>query len=152
MEKIFLIIKREYFSRVKKKSFLVGTFLVPLIFIGMWGIIIALSIQDSTSYATIKVFDDSGLILNELSNTDAITFEAAVGDAATERKSILDKDDQYLLLIPTDIIKTERLQLLSSNKASIFIQSEIEGQVESIINTIKLKEAGIDQETLESIN
>lgn len=152
MEKIFLIIKREYLSRVKKKSFLVGTFLVPLIFIGMWGGVIAISIQDSSSNAVIKVIDDSGLILNELSNTNSITFEKAVGDENSERKAILDEEDQYLLLIPSDITESERLQLLSSNKASIFIQSEIESQVESVLNTIKLKEAGIDQKTLESIN
>lgn len=152
MEKILLIIKREYFSRVKKKSFLVGTFLVPLIFIGMWGGIIALSIQDSSSEANIKVIDDSGLIINELSDTESINFEEATADANTERKAILDTEDQYLLLIPEDIVETERLQLLSSNKASIFIQSEIEGQVESILNTIKLTEAGIDEETLQSIN
>src|SRR5690606_41974869 len=103
MEKIFLIIKREYFSRVKKKSFLVGTFLVPLIFIGMWGGIIALSIQDSTSDATIKVIDDSGLILNELSNTDALPIESAVGDQATDRTYILVLADQNLHYIPTDI-------------------------------------------------
>ena len=152
MEKILLIIKREYFSRVKKKSFLVGTFLVPLIFIGMWGGIIALSIQDSTSEANIKVIDDSGLILDELSDTESIKFEEATADADTERKAILDTEDQYLLLIPEDIVESERLQLLSSNKASIFIQSEIEGQVEGILNTIKLTEAGIDEVTLQSIN
>lgn len=152
MEKVFLIIKREYLSRVKKKSFLVGTFLVPLIFIGMWGGIIALSIQDTTSESTITVVDDSGLIFNSLSNTESITFELAAADADTERKTVLDKEDQYLLLIPDDIIETEHLQLLSANKASIFIQSEIEGQVEGILNTIKLTEAGIDQETLQSIN
>lgn len=152
MEKILLIIKREYFSRVKKKSFLVGTFLVPIIFIGMWGGIIALSMQDSSSEANIKVIDDSGLIINELSNTESIHFEEATADADIERKAIVDTEDQYLLLIPEDIIESEKLQLLSSNKASIFIQSEIEGQVESILNTIKLTEAGIDEETLQSIN
>lgn len=36
MNKILLIIQREYLSRVKKKSFLLTTFLVPLFFIGMY--------------------------------------------------------------------------------------------------------------------
>lgn len=37
MHKILLIIQREYFSRVKKKSFLLMTFLVPLFFIALYG-------------------------------------------------------------------------------------------------------------------
>lgn len=152
MEKIFLIIKREYFSRVKKKSFLVGTFLVPLIFIAMWGGIIAISIQDTGSEATINVIDDSGVIFNELTNTESITFQLAEEDADVEKRAIQDEDDKYLLLIPKDVQETERLQLLSSNKASLSMQSVIEGQVESILNTIQLREAGIDKETLESIN
>src|SRR5690554_7107881 len=91
MKKIFLIIKREYLSRVKKKSFLIVTFLVPLLFLGMWGGVIALSIQDSASLSTIYVIDDSGLIINDLNNTESLSFEKATG-SPTEEKSQLGED------------------------------------------------------------
>ena len=45
MNKILLIIKREYLSRVKKKSFIIMTFLTPLIIAGFYGLIIYFSIK-----------------------------------------------------------------------------------------------------------
>jgi ABC-2 type transport system permease protein len=47
MKKIALIIKREYFIRVKKKSFLLTTIGVPLFIIGFYAIIIAISLDES---------------------------------------------------------------------------------------------------------
>src|SRR5690606_29887678 len=149
MKKIFLIIKREYLSRVKKKSFLIVTFLVPLLFLGMWGGVIALSIQDSASLSTIYVIDDSGLIINDLNNTESLSFEKATG-SPTEEKSQLD-ENQFLLIIPEDVLESQKLDLLSSQKPSIFVQSEISNQVNNILRKTLLSNAGIDLKTLDSI-
>ena len=61
MNKTLLIIKREYFSRVKKKSFLLMTFLVPLLIIGMYALVIALSISGGDNIPTVEIIDDSGI-------------------------------------------------------------------------------------------
>lgn len=149
MKKIFLIIKREYLSRVKKKSFLIITFLVPLLFLGMWGGIIALSIQDSGSSSTVYVIDDSGLIINDLKNTESLSFEKSTR-SANEEKSYL-QENQFLLVIPENILESQKLDLLSSQKASIFVQGEISNQVDNILRKILLNNAGIDIQTLDSI-
>lgn len=149
MKKIFLIIKREYLSRVKKKSFLIITFLVPLLFLGMWGGIIALSIQDSGSSSTVYVIDDSGLIINDLKDTESLYFEKSTR-SANEEKSYL-QENQFLLVIPENILDSQKLDLLSSQKASIFVQGEISNQVDNILRKILLNNAGIDIQTLDSI-
>lgn len=149
MKKIFLIIKREYLSRVKKKSFLIITFLVPLLFLGMWAGIIALSIQDSGSLSTVYVIDDSGLIINDLNNTENLSFEKATR-SANEEKSYL-QENQFLLVIPKNILESQKLDLLSSQKASIFVQGEVSNQVNNILRKILLNNAGIDIQTLDSI-
>ena len=61
MSKIGLIIGREYFTRVKKKSFLITTIVVPLIIIGFYAAIIAISIGGSDEKQHIAVIDDAGL-------------------------------------------------------------------------------------------
>jgi ABC-2 type transport system permease protein len=68
MSKTFLIIKREYLSRVKKKSFLLMTFLVPMLIIGMYALVIALSISGGDNVPTVEVIDDSGLLGKSLKN------------------------------------------------------------------------------------
>jgi len=61
MNKIGLVIQREYLTRVKKKSFLITTILVPLIIFGFYAAIIAVSISDSSESAKVAVIDDAGL-------------------------------------------------------------------------------------------
>src|SRR5690606_30354312 len=142
MEKIFLITKREYLSRVKKKSFLIVTFLVPLLFIIMWGGIIALSVQDTTSKSTINVIDESGLIFKELKSTNTISSKAATNTPSDEKNNLHGRDNSYLLIIPKTILESENLDLLSSQKANMFIQGEIRDQVHDILREIQLKDAG----------
>lgn len=151
MEKIFLIIKREYLSRVKKKSFLVVTFLVPLLFILMWGGVILLSMQDTTSKSNINVIDESGLIFKELKNTNSISFVEATNSQTDEKRNLQNSENTYLLIIPESILENETLELLSSQKANVFIQGEIRGQVQNILREIQLKNAGIDLKILEAI-
>jgi len=149
MKKIFLIIKREYLSRVKKKSFLIVTFLVPLLFLGMWGGIIALSIQDSSAASTVYVIDNSGLIINDLKDTENLFFEKAAR-SENEEKSYL-QENQYLLIIPENVLEIQRLNLLSHQKTNIFVQGEISNQADNILRKILLNNAGIDIQTLDSI-
>lgn len=63
MNKILLIIQREYLSRVKKKSFLLTTFLVPLFFIGMYV---------GVFFLTKKSFEDSRALIYVVDNTKEV--------------------------------------------------------------------------------
>jgi len=66
MSKTLIILQQEYLKRVKKKSFIVLTLLVPLLFAGMFALIIALSVHDDKQERTIAVYDESTLFLGEL--------------------------------------------------------------------------------------
>ena len=66
--KLFLIIQREYFSRVKKKSFLIMTLLGPLLMAGVMIVPIWLSMRDKTEHQ-IFVLDHSGLFIDKIPNT-----------------------------------------------------------------------------------
>jgi ABC-2 type transport system ATP-binding protein len=72
MNKTLLILKNEYLKRVKKKSFIILTLLVPFLFAGMFALIIFLSINNDKKERTIAVFDESTLFLNEL-NEEGMT-------------------------------------------------------------------------------
>ena len=77
MNKILLIIKREYLSRVKKKSFLLVTFLVPLFLIGIYALTIYLTAKSFESNdATVYMIDQSGVFADNVANTASVTFLA----------------------------------------------------------------------------
>src|SRR5690606_19619188 len=151
MKKTFLIISREYLSRVKKKSFLLVTFLVPLLFLAMIVGSALLGSQDSISRSHIKVIDESGIILNKLEESTSLHFEAATLPAEEAKTQLKENEDQQLLILPADILESEQMQLLSSQKASLFVQDAIQDQVDNIIKQTRLTQAGIDIRTLESL-
>ena len=66
MNKTLLILKQEYLKRVKKKSFIVLTLLIPFLFVGMFALIIFLSMNNDNEERTIAVYDESNLFLGEM--------------------------------------------------------------------------------------
>ncbi len=71
--KIFLIIRREYLTRVKKKSFIIMTILGPILFASIAVVPVALT-SVSSDKETIAVVDDSGIYENKLENSEELIF------------------------------------------------------------------------------
>ena len=86
MNKIALIISREYLTRVKKKSFLVTTILVPIIIIGFYAAIIAISVSDSDDKQKIAILDEASLFNGAMPKKNAgIQFSAKRDGAVVHR-------------------------------------------------------------------
>lgn len=155
MNKIVLIIKREYLSRVKKRSFLLVTFLVPLAIIGIYGLTIYLTARSfENSKATVHVIDQSGLFSGKIESTKNITFlpVATAENTANQREQLLDADGKnFLLIIPSDFETSSRAELISRETASLTVQGEISRKLENVLRDIAFTNAGIDRATVESI-
>ena len=67
MNKVLLIIKREYLTRVKKKSFIIMTLLGPLMMAGLMLVPIWLAIKDK-DIQRIEVIDETGAFINQFEN------------------------------------------------------------------------------------
>lgn len=154
MHKIALIISREYFSRVKKKSFLLVTFLVPLLFLLMWGGMIFLSMKDSETVTTVYVIDDSDLFKGNLEDSENLLFKSTDRSPEEEKEQInsAENKENHLLIIPADVIDNQRVELYSSSSTSVFTQEQIKSKLNSILRAKQLFDAGINIELLESIN
>lgn len=75
MNNVFLIIQREYLSRVKKKSFIIMTFLTPVLFaLIMFLPILIMKYSKSTDVKIIAVIDSKNIIQKALKNTDEVQF------------------------------------------------------------------------------
>jgi len=152
MNKIFLIIQREYLSRVKKKSFLVMTFLVPALIIGMYALIAFLSVKGGDKKAELKVVDESGIFEGNFKNSASVNFTTAKEGLDAAKKEALGNGEGFVLFIPADIEKGGNIELFSKKKAGLSAVSNIEKQVNDLLRNKQLKDAGIDPATLQRID
>lgn len=144
MHKVLLIIQREYLSRVKKKSFLILTFLVPSLFIAMYAVIFFIAKKGDNSAKEFKVLDKSGLFVNEFKNKSNVQFSYVIGEYEGNKKQVRTEKESFLLYIPADFEKTGKVEVIGEKKPSISLVDGIETQMETIVQNRKLLAAGID--------
>ena len=74
LKKLGIIIQREYLNKVKKKSFLLTTFGVPILFAGMYAVMLFVMLKAEGDSKRIAVIDNSGIVMEKLENTKQLTF------------------------------------------------------------------------------
>lgn len=149
MRNIYLVIKREYLARVKKRSFLIMTLLGPLLFVAFYATVIWVAIG-SVDTKTVEVLDESGLFGKEFKDSEALKFHYL--DTSLDSAKILFKKSEAnaLVYIPKNVIDQPKgLRIYSAKNVSMDLKSEIEKVVEKQIEDIKLREAGITHKILE---
>ena len=103
MNKLLLIIHREYFSRVKKKSFLLMTILGPVLLAGLMIVPVWLAMRDKTDHQ-ILVLDHSGLFIDKLTNTKQIKFTYAVESIQTAKAKLKEGPFDLIMEIKGDAL------------------------------------------------
>ena len=75
LKKLGIIIQREYLNKVKKKSFLLTTFGVPILFAGMYAVMLFVMLKAEGDSKRIAVIDNSGIVMEKLEDTKLVTFK-----------------------------------------------------------------------------
>lgn len=156
MNKVSLIIQREYLSRVKKKSFLYITFLVPLLIFGLYGLMIFMATKSFTNEGSVvHVYDESGVVAPQLeSNSDIkyiINKSKNEADSLQQNLSSL-SGKNYLVLIPKELGNRNNIQLISSEKTGFMLESKVQSDIQKAIRYHMFERSGLDLETINSIN
>ncbi|WPR74335.1 ABC transporter permease [Algoriphagus sp. NG3] len=152
MDKIWLVIQREYLSRVKKKSFLLVTLLTPLIFPAIMGVFVWIALQEESSQSLriIEVVDDNKLFFLESSEQYAFSFsDASSGDA----KKLVQNGDRYgFLHIPKfDIKDPAGITFYGEGNPSMSLISYLENNLRKKIEEQRLFESGIDPQIINEV-
>ena len=99
-KKLGIIIQREYLNKVKKKSFLLTTFGVPILFAGMYAVMLFVMLKAEGDSKRIAVIDNSGIVMEKLENTKLITFtQLSETDPEAVKNNLGDYDADILLYI-----------------------------------------------------
>ncbi len=148
MNKTLIILTQEYLKRVKKKSFLVLTILVPLLFVAMFAIIILLSVQSDSRERIIAVYDESSIFLGQLDQEGFTRYHFIPESEYNRLKDNLKQSEFYALLyIPPDIYVTNQAQLISEKQLPVEITGQISQKLSRHLENEKrqkiLAESGI---------
>ena len=152
MGKLGLIIEREYLNKVTNKSFILATFLTPLIIVGFSLFIGYLTSVNNDTVKNISVVDQSGYFTNSLNNSDDLNFHF-INDFDLEEAKLISKtkSDYGLLFIPyyDDLNQiADSIMFISEDAPSIGIISRIEGKIEKLLTNRNFEKVGLDIEKI----
>lgn len=142
-----LIIKREFIAKVRNKSFIVMTFLSPLLFVGL-GVFIGYLGSMKSDVKEIVIHDEAQLFKNEFKNDEEFTFlDYSQVNIEALKDSI--KTERYagLLYIPKSENKQlleKTIQYISNDSPSMSFISGIEDVIEKKITSENLVASGLD--------
>ncbi|MBR4980378.1 MAG: ABC transporter permease [Bacteroidales bacterium] len=142
MSKIGIIISREYSTRVKKKSFIISTFLVPFLLAMMIVVpmLIAMFSSDNKTY-NIAVSDESGVVAEKLENSKTVNYTVIDPATAEDVRKDLAKSDAYyglLKISPLDSLNNAEISIYANEQVNLSLKNQIQGEVNDILSANKL--------------
>jgi ABC-2 type transport system permease protein len=155
MSKLKLIIHREFIAKVRNKSFIMMTFLSPLLLVGMGALVFFLVQKNDEKIKEIVYVDNSGLFFKEdFKDTNTIKFQDYSAFGIKETKKKVEEGSYYGALI---IPKQDSLELLatsiefySKDAPGMSIMSSLENKIEKKIRNEKLNSFGINLEKIKA--
>ncbi|MDE7025627.1 MAG: ABC transporter permease, partial [Paramuribaculum sp.] len=144
---ISLVIQREFFERVTKKSFIITTIIMPLLMLALMAMPAMIMAFAGNETKTVEVVDDSNVIAQKLQSDEDVKFVICMQPLDSARAS---STADVVLYIPKDVMQGNKpLQMYNNGSSSMSLENNLRGQVNSIIENIRLE--GYDIANLDQI-
>ena len=142
-----IIISREYLNKVKKKSFLITTFLVPVLFAALALLPTLIMLGTKESAKTIAVVDRSGIVAPALENSETATY-SIVEDADIDALKLSLKEKGYDGLLVVSELDTEArtvsADIYSSKPLGMDLSENINSKINSAVESWRIEQSGVD--------
>lgn len=138
MNKTFIIISREFTTRVRKKSFLILTIFVPILLAAFYAFLMWMLLKDDTQERKIAVFNASVIEtpLEKVNNNTFIYPDSLLPEDSVAQ--ILKQDQYYAAIwVPENIMDNPEIPIYSFSQVPMELKSEISGQLRKKIEDIK---------------
>jgi ABC-2 type transport system permease protein len=149
MNKTWIIIKREYLSRVRKKTFILSTLLTPLLFVLVIGIVVFITVKNVRN-EKIAVVDPKGILKENLENSKTVTYEFR---SDVDTGNFTSKGYSAVLYPPkTAINQTDHFRVISEKSMSRFANDRLEKDISfALENNIIADSLKIDPKRIEAL-
>jgi ABC-2 type transport system permease protein len=156
MEKLWLIVRREYLTRVKKRSFILATILTPLAFALFFIIVGFIFSYESDESQHIAVLDQAGIVSEGTQLADANSLRFTLEDQSLQelRANFDESDYDGILLIPPIknlYAKSYTLYFYSEKNPSLDTEGQIKSQISRRIRDYKIDSLHLDRKQLEAL-
>ena len=153
MNKIGLIIKREYLTRVRKRSFIIMTFLGPILLAALYIVPILLALNSNEDRRTIAVVDGSHWFEDRFTNNKEQTFIIIEGQPIDSVKEMVNQGafDMALYIPPTQLNVPSNAILYSKNQVPLNIDTYIREVMKKEIEEQKLLASGVDPDIVNAV-
>lgn len=147
MKKLLLIIGREYFERVRNKSFIIVTLLMPIIMIAIMAAPTLVMLYGGKSeQKRVMVVDRSGLVVDKLYSSPEVEFvdvsELSKSEACAQYG--VESDAFGVLYIGSVVDARDSVQLITNSSSSMMLEENISGQISAIVEQEKLLSYNIE--------
>ena len=153
--KIGIIIEREYLTRVKKRSFILITFLAPIFFAALMFLpgLLMLNSEKFDTKKTIAICDESTLFVGKFKDTDVNTFIYEEKDITDVKNLVREGVYDGVLYIPgTSLTLPVNAEIYSMNQISMTLTDYINTTMKTVIEHQKLLASGIDPAIVKAAN
>lgn len=146
MSKISLIIQREYTTRVMKKSFILLTFLTPVLLVGMVSLIVWLGTIKDDKQNRIAVIDKTGLYTDVLKSNESYLFDFVDADPDSFRIANTKNKDITAILVITDnlVDRNDAATIYSEKQVKLELRTYISGILNKYVEEQKLSAYNVD--------
>ncbi len=155
MSKLGLIIRREYLTRVTKKSFIIGTLLAPLGLLVYMLVIVGLTKYESGGQLTVALLDEAGM-LKQIPDDKAVRYISGAGKTLDQLKEeVKEKKIDGVLRIPplgSFQKKEHTIFYYSDDRLAPEKSGAIEGKIADKIRDFKIDSLRIDRKSLETLD
>lgn len=146
LRNINTIISREYLTRVRKKSFLLTTFLVPIFFAAMCVLPSVIMLMAKDKGKEIAVVDQSGIVMSYFTDSETITYKDFTLESIDDKKAFVNEKgvDALVLISPIDpVTKTLTVASYSDKPLSIDITEEVRSKVDDAVEDYRIAQYDI---------
>lgn len=155
MSKLGLIIRREYLTRVTKKSFIIGTLLAPLGLLVYMLVIVGLTKYESGGQLTVALLDEAGMV-KQIPDDKAIRYVPSAGKTLDQLKQEVEENkiDGVLRIPPLGTFqkKEHTVFYYSDDKLAPEKSSAIEDKIRDKIRDFKIDSLRLDRKSLETLD
>lgn len=152
MRKVWIIIEREYLTRVKKKSFLLTTILAPVGFALFFIAVVFLS-GYGESKKRVAVIDESGYFKGRFADNNSLYFTFI--DTPLKKLELVYKNMNYdgILYIPelASLTNVRGIEYRSDKNLGVKAQQYIQDEVERVVRAVKIEQANIDKDLMRQL-
>ena len=148
MNKLLLIIQREYTTLVARKSFIVITLLIPFLFVAIGAVPVLISEwNNSGSAEAVTVIDETGRLAGVIPDTESFRFIPLKGEAgSTDVKGFFDQAGNSmsaLVVIPANVLDSAKVNIYSKSTVNMSLVSHVTESLNDTLTAVKIASMGV---------